>query len=118
MRVLAWMFLVCGGLIWSGLAWVGWLTVEWAGGFASRNADLLTAYPETVVWLSWAAGLIAAVGQGGVVAVWLVGLAALAALAALLLAWGRSRRSGWANSPGSTSPLASNLRWRGNWPTG
>nr|AGS49889.1 hypothetical protein [uncultured bacterium esnapd21] len=85
MKTLAWTLLVCGGLVWSGLAWIAWRGVDWATDIAARNPNFLTADPETVIWLSSAAGLLAASGQAGVLAIWLVGLAILGVLAILLL---------------------------------
>jgi hypothetical protein len=65
------------GVLWSLFAWGAYALVEWAGGFASANADVVTGHPETVVLLSQAAGLLTSLGLAGVVVVWLIGLAVL-----------------------------------------
>jgi hypothetical protein len=87
--VLAWMAVA----IWSLFAWGAYGLLDVFGGFAARNADIVTGHPETVEWLSWALMTLRGLGLGAIVVVWgLVSLLILAVPAVLGLFLGGSRR--------------------------
>lgn len=77
-------------VLWSLFAWGAYALVEWAGGLAATNADIVTGHPETVVLLSQAAGILTSFGLAGVVVVWLVGLAILLLVPVAARLFGRS----------------------------
>jgi len=87
--VLAW-FAVA---LWSLFAWGAYGLLDFFGGVAARNADIVTGHPETVEWLSWALMTLRGLGLGAIVFVWgLVSLLILAVPAVLGLLLGGSRR--------------------------
>jgi hypothetical protein len=93
---LAWIAVV----VWSLFAWGAYGLLDFFGGMAARNADIVTGHPETVEWLSWALTALRGLGLGAIVIVWgLVSLLILAVPAVLGLFLGGSRReppaAGW-----------------------
>jgi hypothetical protein len=87
--ILAWIVVV----IWSLFAWGAYGLLDFFGGFAARNTDIVTGHPETVEWLSWALMTLRGLGLGAIVFVWgLVSLLILAVPAVLGLFLGNSRR--------------------------
>ncbi|MGL4496038.1 MAG: hypothetical protein ACRCUX_09495 [Beijerinckiaceae bacterium] len=74
---------IAGAVVWSLFAWGAYALVNWVGGVAARNADWATGHPETVEWLSWAAGLMTSAGLVGVVVIWAIGLVLFLIVAAL-----------------------------------
>lgn len=87
--ILAWMAVA----IWSLFAWGAYGLLDFFGGVAARNADFVTAHPETVEWLSWALNTLRSLGLGAIVVVWgLVSLLILAVPAVLGLFLGGPRR--------------------------
>lgn len=90
MRALIALGALVGLALWSGLAWLAHGLVDQAGAFATRHADKVTSHPETVEWLSWAAGLSGDLGGWVVLGVWALGSIAIvgAAIAAAVLGKG------------------------------
>jgi hypothetical protein len=87
--ILAW-FAVA---LWSLFAWGAYGLLDFFGGVAARNADIVTGHPETVEWLSWALMALRGLGLGAIVLVWgLVSLLILAVPAVLGLFLGGSGR--------------------------
>jgi hypothetical protein len=87
--ILAWIAVA----IWSLFAWGAYGLLDFFGGFAARNADIVTGHPETVEWLSWALMTLRGLGLGAIVFVWgLVSLLILAVPAVLGLFLGSSRQ--------------------------
>jgi len=87
--ILAW-FAVA---LWSLFAWGAYGLLDFFGGVAARNADIVTGHPEMVEWLSWALMALRSLGLGAIVFVWgLVSLLILAVPAVLGLLLGGSRR--------------------------
>lgn len=87
--ILAWIAVA----VWSLFAWGAYGLLDFFGGVAARNADIVTGHPETVEWLSWALTTLRSLGLGAIVAVWgLVSLLILAFPAVLGLFLGGSRR--------------------------
>ena len=82
-----------GLAIWSLFAWGAYGLLDFFGGVAARNADMVTGHPETVEWLSWALTTLRGLGLGAIVVVWgLVSLLILAVPAGLGFVLGGSRR--------------------------
>src|SRR4028119_2302982 len=80
-------------LVWSLFAWGAYGLLDFFGGVAARNADMVTGHPETVEWLSWALTTLRGLGLGAIVVVWgLVSLLILAVPAGLGFVLGGSRR--------------------------
>jgi hypothetical protein len=78
--ILAWI----GVAVWSLFAWGAYGLLDLFGGFAARNADVVTNHPETVEWLSWALMTLRSLGLGAILFVWgLVSLLILAVPAVL-----------------------------------
>jgi hypothetical protein len=73
MSKLLWLFVGVAIAIWSGLAWIAYGVVGWGGQVASSNADIVTAHPETVEWLSWLAMFGSGVGEWLVIGLWALG---------------------------------------------
>ena len=92
MRRLLWVLAWIGVAVWSLFAWGAYGLLDFFGGFAVRNADVVTGHPETVEWLSWALAVLRGLGLGAIIFVWgLVSLLILAVPAVLSLLVGRSR---------------------------
>jgi hypothetical protein len=90
--ILAWIAVA----VWSLFAWGAYGLLDFFGGVAARNADIVTGHPETVEWLSWALMTLRSLGLGAIVAVWgLVSLLILAVPAVLGLFLGGSRRESY-----------------------
>lgn len=93
--ILAWIAVA----VWSLVAWGAYGLLDFFGGVAARNADIVTGHPETVEWLSWALMTLRGLGLGAIVAVWgLVSLLILAVPAVLGLFLGGSRREPYGES--------------------
>jgi hypothetical protein len=73
MKKIVWPIVGVAIAIWSGLAWLAYGLVGWGGQIASSNADVVTAHPETVEWLSWLAMFGSGVGEWLVLGIWAVG---------------------------------------------
>ncbi|MBB3017817.1 fatty acid desaturase [Microvirga lupini] len=92
MRRLLWVLAWMAVAIWSLFAWGAYGLLDFFGGIAARNADIVTGHPETVEWLSWALTTLRGLGLGAIVVVWgLVSLLILAVPAVLSLFLGGSR---------------------------
>jgi hypothetical protein len=109
MRRLLWVLAWIAVAVWSLFAWGAYGLLDFFGGVAARNADVVIGHPETVEWLSWAFAVLRSLGLGAVVFVWgLVSLLILAVPAVLSLFLGRSHpgprpyewRGPVTNSPG------------------
>lgn len=113
MRRLLWVLAWIAVAIWSLFAWGAYGLLDFFGGVAARNADIVTGHPETVEWLSWGLMALKGLGLGAVVVVWaLVSLLILAVPAVLGLFLGSTRhdrRSDRWREPGTgfgpSSPL-------------
>jgi hypothetical protein len=93
MRRLLWVFAWIAVALWSLFAWGAYGLLDFFGGVAARNADVVTGHPESVEWLSWALMTLRGLGLGAIVFVWgLVSLLILAVPAVLGLFFGGSRR--------------------------
>jgi fatty acid desaturase len=93
MKRLLWGLAWIAVLVWSLFAWGAYGLLDFFGGVAARNADIVTGHPETVEWLSWALTALRGLGLGAIVVVWgLVSLLILAVPAVLGLFLGGSRR--------------------------
>jgi hypothetical protein len=93
MRRLLWVFAWIAVAFWSLFAWGAYGLLDFFGGVAARNADIVTGHPESVEWLSWALMTLRGLGLGAIVFVWgLVSLLILAVPAVLGLFLGGSRR--------------------------
>ena len=93
MRRLLWVFAWIAVALWSLFAWGAYGLLDFFGGVAARNADIVTGHPESVEWLSWALMTLRGLGLGAIVFVWgLVSLLILAIPAVLGLFFGGSRR--------------------------
>ncbi|MBD2745155.1 hypothetical protein IC232_00445 [Microvirga sp. BT688] len=93
MRRLLWIIAWFAVAIWSLFAWGAYGLLDFFGGVAARNADIVTGHPETVEWLSWALMALRGLGLGAVVVVWaLVSLLILTVPAVLGLFLGSARR--------------------------
>jgi hypothetical protein len=93
MRRLLWALAWTAVAIWSLFAWGAYGLLDFFGGVAARNADIVTGHPETVEWLSWALMALRGLGLGAIVIVWgLVSLLILAVPAILGLFLGSDRR--------------------------
>src|ERR687897_2384245 len=93
MKRLLWGLAWIAVLVWSLFAWGAYGLLDFFGGVAARNADIVTGHPETVEWLSWALTALRGLGLGAIVVVWgLVSLLILAVPAVLGLFFGRVRR--------------------------
>ena len=93
MRRLLWVLAWIAVAVWSLFAWGAYGLLDFFGGVAARNADIVTGHPETVEWLSWALMTLRGLGLGAIVVVWgLVSLLILAVPAVLGLFLGGSRR--------------------------
>jgi hypothetical protein len=91
MRRLLWVLAWVAVAVWSLFAWGAYGLLDFFGGVAARNADIVTGHPETVEWLSWALAVLRSLGLGAIVFVWgLVSLLILAVPAVLSLVLGRS----------------------------
>lgn len=103
MKPILWSLIVLAVVAWSLLAWGSSELLEWAGGVTAAHADRVSSHPETVEWLSWAVGLLAGLGQGTILVVWLAGLLLTIALPVGLsaLRWVRRGRGDKALSHGS-----------------
>jgi hypothetical protein len=93
MKRLLWVLAWIAVAFWSLFAWGAYGLLDFFGGVAARNADIVTGHPETVEWLSWALMTLRGLGLGAVVIVWaLVSLLILAVPAVLGLFLGSARR--------------------------
>jgi len=93
MKRLLWILAWIAVAVWSLFAWGAYGLLDFFGGLAARNADIVTGHPEAVEWLSWALMTLRSLGLGAIVAVWgLVSLVILAVPAVLGLFLGDSRR--------------------------
>lgn len=93
MKRLLWGLAWIAVLVWSLFAWGAYGLLDFFGGVAARNADIVTGHPETVEWLSWALTTLRGLGLGAIVVVWgLVSLLILAVPAVLGFVLGGSRR--------------------------
>jgi hypothetical protein len=93
MKRLLWILAWTAVAIWSLFAWGAYGLLDFFGGVAARNADIVTGHPETVEWLSWALMTLRSLGLGAIAIVWgLVSLLILAVPALLSLLLGDSRR--------------------------
>jgi hypothetical protein len=93
MKRLLWGLAWIAVLVWSLFAWGAYGLLDFFGGIAARNADIVTGHPETVEWLSWALTTLRGLGLGAIVMVWgLVSLLILAVPAGLGFLLGGSRR--------------------------
>src|SRR5918998_1802033 len=93
MKRLLWGLAWIAVLVWSLFAWGAYGLLDFFGGFAARNADMVTGHPESVEWLSWALMTLRSLGLGAIVVVWgLVSLVILAIPTVLGLFLGGSRR--------------------------
>ncbi|MFL4997528.1 hypothetical protein [Microvirga tunisiensis] len=79
MKRLLWILAWSAVAVWSLFAWGTYGLLDFFGGFAARNADIVTGHPETVEWLSWALMTLRSLGLGAIVVVW--GLVSLVILA-------------------------------------
>src|SRR3712207_4878458 len=94
MRRLLWILAWIAVAVWSLFAWGAYGLLDFFGGIAARNADMVTGHPETVEWLSWALTALRGLGLGAIVVVWgLVSLLILAVPALLGVFLGRSRHN-------------------------
>lgn len=93
MRRLLWIVAWFAVAIWSLFAWGAYGLLDFFGGVAARNADIVPGNPEAVEWLSWALITLRGLGLGAIVFVWgLVSLLILAVPAVLSLFLGSARR--------------------------
>ena len=93
MRRLLWVFAWIAVALWSLFAWGAYGLLDFFGGVAARNADIVTGHPESVEWLSWALMTLRGLGLGAIVFVWgLVSLLILAVPAVMGLFLGGARR--------------------------
>lgn len=92
MRRLLWLLAFVATVLWSFLAWGTYALLGWLGDRLAANADLVTSQPETMVWLSWLAGLLTSLGLAGVVVTWLIGCALILIVVAVLRLAGRGGR--------------------------
>lgn len=93
MRRLLWVFAWIAVALWSLFAWGAYGLLDFFGGVAARNADIVTGHPESVEWLSWGLMTLRGLGLGAIVFVWaLVSLLILAVPAVLGLFFGGARR--------------------------
>ena len=93
MKRLLWVLAWIAVAFWSLFAWGAYGLLDFFGGVAARNADIVTGHPESVEWLSWALMTLRGLGLGAIVFVWgLVSLLFLAVPAVLGLFLGGSRR--------------------------
>jgi len=93
MKRLLWILAWTAVAIWSLFAWGAYGLLDFFGGVAARNADIVTGHPETVEWLSWALMTLRSLGLGAIAIVWgLVSLLILAVPALLGLLLGETRR--------------------------
>lgn len=92
MKRLLWILAWIAVAVWSLFAWGAYGLLDFFGGMAARNADIVTGHPESVEWLSWALTTLRGLGLGAIVVVWgLVSLVILAVPAVLGLVLGGSR---------------------------
>ena len=113
MRRLLWILAWIAVALWSLFAWGAYGLLDFFGGVAARNADIVTGQPEAVEWLSWALITLRGLGLGAIVVVWgLVSLLILAVPAVVGLLLGGSRRDlpasdrrGPGTGPRISSPL-------------
>jgi hypothetical protein len=93
MKRLLWILAWIAVALWSLFAWGAYGLLDFFGGLAARNADIVTGQPEAVEWLSWALMTLRGLGLGAIVVVWgLVSLLILAVPAVVGLFLGGSRR--------------------------
>jgi hypothetical protein len=93
MKRLLWVLAWIAVALWSLFAWGAYGLLDFFGGVAARNADIVTGHPESVEWLSWALMTLRGLGLGAIVFVWgLVSLLILAVPAVLGLVFGDSGR--------------------------
>jgi len=93
MKRLLWILAWIAVAVWSLFAWGAYGLLDFFGGVAARNADIVTGHPETVEWLSWALMILRSLGLGAIAVVWgLVSLVILAVPAVLGLFLGSSSR--------------------------
>ncbi len=52
MKRLLWILAWIAVAVWSLFAWGAYGLLDFFGGMAARNADIVTGHPETVEWLS------------------------------------------------------------------
>ncbi|QFU17320.1 hypothetical protein [Microvirga thermotolerans] len=100
MRRLVWLAAAFMVGLWSLVAWGVYGLVDFLGSTMARNADVVTAHPGAVEWLSWILGAVRNLGLAAVVFVWgLVALLILAVPAAVSFVTGRAVRpagpTGW-----------------------
>jgi hypothetical protein len=99
MKRFLWILAWIAAAVWSLFAWGAYGLLDFFGGVAARNADIVTGHPETVEWLSWALMTLRSLGLGAIVAVWgVVSLVILAVPAVLGLFLGGSRREPYGES--------------------
>lgn len=84
MRRLLWVVAWVAVALWSLFAWGAHGLLDFFGGVAVRNADLVSNHPETVEWLSWAFATLRSLGLGAIVFVWAVGSLLILAVPAVL----------------------------------
>ena len=95
MRRLLWIVAWMAVALWSLFAWGAYGFLDFFGGVAARNADIVPGNPEAVEWLSWALMTLRGLGLGAIVFVWgLVSLLILTVPAVLGLFFGSARRDG------------------------
>jgi len=104
MKRLLWGLAWIAVLVWSLFAWGAYGLLDFFGGVAARNADIVTGHPETVEWLSWALTTLRGLGLGAIVVVWglvsLLILAVPAVLGFVLVGSRRERRADdWRGPP-------------------
>jgi hypothetical protein len=93
MKRLLWVLAWIAVAAWSLFAWGAYGLLDFFGGIAARNADIVTGHPETVEWLSWALTVLRSLGLGAIVILWgFVSLLILAVPAVLGLLLGGSNR--------------------------
>ena len=66
MRRLLWVLAWTAVAIWSLFAWGAYGLLDFFGGIAARNADIVTGHPETVEWLSWGLMALRSLGLGAI----------------------------------------------------
>ena len=93
MKRLLWALAWTAVAIWSLFAWGAYGLLDFFGGIAARNADIVTGHPETVEWLSWGLMALRSLGLGAIVVVGgLVSLLIVGGPALLGLFLGSARR--------------------------
>jgi phosphotransferase system glucose/maltose/N-acetylglucosamine-specific IIC component len=68
---------VIAAVIWSAVAWGASALLTWAGALLGEGSATAQAYPDAAGWLGPLVGLLAVIGNAGIVIVWIVGLIAI-----------------------------------------